>query len=177
MILANFLALDPSYDGKGLSDTSQGDREVWADFHDKPDLVAKIARLIRLGAELPETETPEDGEDEAFEGRILTRVHRSRERNRRLVEKRKNQRRKECSGSLTCEVCDFDFFEAYGVRGDGFAECHHKVPLAESGTTKTRLKDLAILCANCHRMIHVRKPMLLVGELQVLVSENLKSVS
>ena len=38
--------------------------------------------------------------------------------------------------------------------GKGFAECHHVVPLADLGRQKrTRLEDLAIVCANCHRMI------------------------
>ncbi|MCG3771892.1 MAG: hypothetical protein JW384_03089 [Nitrosomonadaceae bacterium] len=169
MKLANFLALDPAYQGVGLDATSAGDREIWAEFHDKPHLLATLAQSIRAGSTTEAAETVEDGEDEALEGRILTRVHRSRERNQKLVAKRKLQRRTECGGALTCEVCDFDFVAKYGDRGEGFAECHHKVPLAQSGTTTTRLDDLATLCANCHRMIHVRKPMLSVEELRSLV--------
>ncbi len=170
MKLANFQALDPTYKGTGLDATSIGDREIWAEFHDKPDLLAKLSASIRAGSLTDAAEIAEDGEDEALEGRILTRLHRSRERNQKLVAKRKQQRRKECSGALTCEACGFDFVVTYGDRGDGFAECHHKIPLAESGTTKTHLDDLAILCANCHRMIHVRKPMLTVEELRNLIS-------
>ena len=56
---------------------------------------------------------------------------------------------------LKCEVCDFDFRATYGDLGEGFAECHHVLPLAELAPgTKTKLRDLAILCANCHRMAH-----------------------
>ncbi|MNW10501.1 HNH endonuclease [compost metagenome] len=33
-------------------------------------------------------------------------------------------------------------------------EAHHLVPLAETGERKTRLADLALLCACCHRLIH-----------------------
>jgi 5-methylcytosine-specific restriction protein A len=129
-----------------------------------------LAASIRAGSTTTAAETAEDGEDDALEGRILTRVHRSRERNQKLVAKRKAQRRTECDGALKCEACDFDFVVKYGDRGDGFAECHHKIPLAESGATKTQLEDLAILCANCHRMIHVRKPMLSVDELRSLIN-------
>jgi 5-methylcytosine-specific restriction protein A len=176
MKLANFQALDPTYTGTGLADVSEGDREVWEELHDKPELLSSLAASIRSGASLDEAETPEEGEDEALEGRILTRLHRSRERDQKLSGQRKAQRRKECGGALTCEACGFDFALVYGNRGDGFAECHHKVPLSESGTVKTRLTDLAILCANCHRMIHVRKPMLSVEELRGLVQGSLNAV-
>jgi 5-methylcytosine-specific restriction protein A len=169
MKLGNFQALDPSYSGVGLKRGSREGEQIWDEFHDQPELLRKLAEAIRLGSVSDEAETFEDGEDEAQEGRILTRIHRSRERNQNLVAKRKAQRRTECNGSLTCEACGFDFVVKYGDRGDGFAECHHKIPLAESGSTKTRLDDLAILCANCHRMIHVRKPMLSVAELRSLI--------
>jgi predicted HNH restriction endonuclease len=28
------------------------------------------------------------------------------------------------------------------------------VPLAESGSTATKLADLALVCSNCHRILH-----------------------
>jgi len=65
---------------------------------------------------------------------------------------------------LECEVCGFDFFETYGERGNGFAECHHKLPLSH-GTRSTYLRDLAVVCANCHRMLH-RGDSLTVEELR-----------
>ena len=170
MKLENFHSLDPDYPGVALRSGSHEGTSIWDEFHSQPQLLNKLANSIRAGSITQEAETPEDGEDEAQEGRILTRIHRSRERNQKLVAKRKAQRREECNGALKCEACDFDFVVKYGNRGDGFAECHHKVPLAESGATKTRLDDLAILCANCHRMIHVRKPMLTVEELRSLIS-------
>ena len=169
MKLGNFQALDPAYAGVGLRSGSHEGESIWDEFHNQPELLNKLAESIRAGSITQEAETPEDGEDEAQEGRILTRIHRSRERNQKLVAKRKAQRRTECDGALKCEACDFDFVVKYGNRGDGFAECHHKIPLADSGATKTRLDDLAILCANCHRMIHVRKPMLTVDELRSLI--------
>jgi hypothetical protein len=49
------------------------------------------------------------------------------------------------------------------------AECHHVVPLHVSGATTTKLADLAILCANCHRMIHRGDPWLTPDELRDLV--------
>lgn len=34
----------------------------------------------------------------------------------------------------------------------------HVTPLHTSGTRKTKLKDLACVCANCHRMCHRSRP-------------------
>jgi len=68
-------------------------------------------------------------------------------------------------------VCEFDFSIAYGNRGLGFIECHHTKPLATLGTgTKTHIDDLALVCANCHRMIHRRKPWLSIAELKGMIS-------
>jgi len=54
-----------------------------------------------------------------------------------------------------CMACDFDFEETYGELGKGFSECHHLYPLSMNKKNRvTKLEDVAILCANCHRMIH-----------------------
>ncbi len=59
---------------------------------------------------------------------------------------------------LCCEVegCGFDFFEVYGDKGEGFAHVHHLRPLASfrDEGEKVTLDDLAVVCANCHAMIH-----------------------
>jgi hypothetical protein len=48
-----------------------------------------------------------------------------------------------------------DYAEKYGELGDGYAHVHHlemlrKIPEGR----KVTLKDLAVVCANCHAMIH-----------------------
>jgi hypothetical protein len=60
----------------------------------------------------------------------------------------------------TCQVCGFDYGARYGEIGRGFAEVHHLALLASSrGRIKVDVAtDVAVLCANCHRMIHKRKP-------------------
>ena len=62
------------------------------------------------------------------------------------------------SGNLICEVpnCGFDFKKRYGSVGDGYAQVHHLVPLKKAPPEgrKIFLKDLAVVCANCHVMIH-----------------------
>ena len=54
-----------------------------------------------------------------------------------------------------CECCSFDFGKVYGELGRNFIECHHIKPLAASKSgAEIGLKDLAVLCSNCHRIIH-----------------------
>lgn len=50
-----------------------------------------------------------------------------------------------------CEVCDFDFESVYG---EDYIECHHTVPLSELTSPGTDPSTLALVCANCHRMLH-----------------------
>ena len=74
------------------------------------------------------------------------------------------------NGKLICEVCRFDFAIHYGDYGKGFIECHHTQPLETLPEGhQTHLDDLALVCSNCHRMIHRRKEWLPVAGLPELV--------
>lgn len=108
--------------------------------------------------------------DEEFpEGKELTRIHKSKERNPKVVQ-RKKKKVLSTNGKLACEVCGFDFAKIYGQLGYGFAECHHIVPVSQlTDGQKTKLSDLAIVCANCHRMLHKGRPLLSVGELREII--------
>ncbi|HCY81662.1 MAG TPA: hypothetical protein DHV22_08690 [Xanthomarina gelatinilytica] len=47
------------------------------------------------------------------------------------------------------------FHKTYGDLGKGYIECHHITPLSQIlGESITTLHDLALVCSNCHRMIH-----------------------
>lgn len=53
------------------------------------------------------------------------------------------------------EACGFEFEKTYGEIGKGYIECHHLIPLSNFKVNKeTKLEGLALLCSNCHRMIH-----------------------
>lgn len=100
------------------------------------------------------------------EGQPKLQIHYQRERNQVIVSIAK-RRFKEMHGHLFCEVCGFDFLDQYGALGDDFIEAHHRVPLSESDfAVETSVDDLAMVCANCHRMLHRRKPWLSVEELK-----------
>ncbi len=102
------------------------------------------------------------------EGGVVMKMHLARERNPG-IRRDKIEAVKATHDGIACEACGFDFLNAYGERGRDYCEVHHRVPLSVSGETETSLEDLAILCANCHRMIH-RSPFLSVEELAVVVS-------
>jgi 5-methylcytosine-specific restriction protein A len=78
--------------------------------------------------------------------------HRKVERNRTAA-----KQAKKFHGTI-CQACDFDFEKRYGAIGKGFIEAHHLKPIAtlEEGVAVTYdvAADFAVLCANCHRMIH-----------------------
>ena len=108
-------------------------------------------------------------EDGAFpEGRRIEWLHKRRERSSRVVREAKERHARANNGNLPCEACGFDFQELYGDRGRHFIEAHHKVPLSElkeDQIAETFVDDLALVCANCHRMLH-KKPYSTVEDLR-----------
>lgn len=97
-----------------------------------------------------------EAEASAVEGEIRygTREHRSRESRLRAEKIASVLTRGE---ALRCEVpgCGFDFGATYGELGHGFAVVHHLDPIGDGGVRRTRLEDLAVVCANCHAMVHL----------------------
>src|SRR5581483_11692990 len=152
--LGNFRALDPSQTG-GLPHGSSGDASAWDEFASDPVCLHHAAEAIRTLLASPQVvsrvvDAGTEDEDfaEAEEGQLLTRLHRVRERNRKLVAMKKGEAL--ASGSLQCEVCEFEFGQQYGDLGVGFIECHHTVPVSELAPgQKTRLDDFALVSANC----------------------------
>ena len=90
----------------------------------------------------------------ATEGHRRLVLHLQRERNQTIVRNKKKQ-----AASLDCEVCGFSFSRAYGSAASDYCEVHHLLPLSNvEDSTQTRIGDLAILCANCHRVVHLHNP-------------------
>lgn len=177
MILGNFLGVDPEQETPGLSRNNRLQEEVCGEFAERPSDLRQVADAISRSCTVllkGSVRIDEPMEDEVLpEGRVLTRLHLFRERNRVLVE-RKRERTLAKTGRLACEVCDFDFARVYGELGEGFTECHHVVPLSElPDIRRTRLADLAIVCANCHRMLHRTRPTMTILELRTLVLTSL----
>lgn len=107
--------------------------------------------------------------------RSVMKLHKFKEREKSIVLAKKKQARE--LNKLYCEVCLFDFKSAYLDIGEGFIECHHRLPIALGGIRKTKLDDLALVCSNCHRMLHRKDAMgkyLTISELEAIVNKTKK---
>lgn len=185
MKLMNFKRIDPEITGSGrigLQGGAKEEEEVWKDFAHDPEYCREVSERIlnslnsAEGDELTKSDAEASDEDfyEAPEGALLTRIHRVRERDRKIVKRKKSLVLKKL-GCLECEVCGFDFSVRYGGHGDGFIECHHTKPLSDDDYRKnTRLSDLALVCSNCHRMIHKSRPWLQISQLRDIIRSSKK---
>jgi len=102
---------------------------------------------------ISDTEQPDEPSiPDTMEERRRFRYHKSIERNSRL-----SKAAKEYHGYV-CQICGFDFEKEYGELGKEYIEAHHLVPISElpqgQVTQLSPVDDFAVLCANCHRMIH-----------------------
>lgn len=81
--LSNFLALDDSYPGKGMSATSKLDKELFSEFKDNRENLKKLATSIRESATNHEIkkailsidDNEIDNEISRCEGKILHKYH------------------------------------------------------------------------------------------------------
>jgi 5-methylcytosine-specific restriction protein A len=67
-----------------------------------------------------------------------------------------------------CQVCGFQFSKKYKNIGECFIHVHHIKPLSEikGEYIVDPIQDLVPVCANCHAMIHQRKPAYTINEVK-----------
>jgi len=176
----NIIDQHPDHHGSKSNGNRLG-KEVLNDFLADPagmhNMAARIGELF-TAADASSIDVPDlDPVDlVAGEGGVALRAHLRRERDPKLRRSKLVDTRKR-GLPVAWEVCGFDYARTYGAHGLGYIECHHRVPLHVTGETKTRLSDLALLCSNCHRMIHRSKHWLTVEELKQLVDAQRKLAS
>jgi 5-methylcytosine-specific restriction protein A len=177
--LSNFLAIDPDYHGTGMKSFSKLDKQVFDEFKNDKLALTKVANKIKSIANKHDMgntlyKINDDLIEENLtvkEGTVTYKLHKHIERNSKINRKKKSQYLKE-HGKLDCEVCRFDFYETYGELGKGFIECHHRKPLhIIDEESETSLEDLALVCANCHRMLHRSMDAISIMELKDLTRE------
>lgn len=72
-----------------------------------------------------------------------------------------------------CNVCEFDFGNAYGDLGRDFIHVHHITPISSIGReyVVNPIEDLRPVCPNCHAMLHRTNPPLSPEQLKTIISE------
>lgn len=133
-------------------------------------LIARNFSIVDKRGRAVSLEPAEEDDAASFpEGRERYALHRRLERDPRVAREAK-QRRLSGTGDLACDVCGFSFGQRYGPRGHGFIEAHHTTPVSQlRGDTRTRLNEIALVCSNCHRMLHRRRPWLSMDQLRQLL--------
>lgn len=102
----------------------------------------------------------EDQDFSRSEGNPKLRQHYVLERRPEIVREKKRLFRLE-HGHLFCEACGDDLVGTYGEIAEDCFEVHHIIPLSQlRSSSSTQPKDLAILCPNCHAVIHKIDPIL-----------------
>jgi len=131
-------------------------------YHESPE---QFAELLAFANQKLIDDKPSIAVTETYEGRRRLVLHMNIERNPSLVQAAKASFA-QAHGRLYCEACGFDFSATYGERGDGFIEAHHRQPLGELSEIRlVNITDLAMVCSNCHRMLH-REPFMTIDELR-----------
>lgn len=179
--LGNFKFYDPDYEGKGMQGGSKLDKQILEEFYDKKELLKSIAKKIRstisdesLRIELSNIDIEKDEDFSVKEGKVIYKLHKYRERNNKINQKKKDLYFKK-NGKLDCEACGFDFQIAYGDLGKGFIEAHHRTLLSElKGEKTTKLDDLALVCSNCHRMLHKAINSMSIADLKLKLKKNVE---
>jgi 5-methylcytosine-specific restriction protein A len=99
-------------------------------------------------------EGPPESDEEIIQRREY-RLHRVIERKGNYSKKVKKHH------GTVCQACSFDFEKFYGKIGNDYIDAHHLVPLSSLKLgidyKYSIANDFAVLCANCHRMIHRTK--------------------
>jgi len=138
--------------GRGLGNTSKMDKAVWATFGGDKVATAAAAARIRQGIEIVRLVERHDIEHEFSEGRAVTEAHSKIERDNSI--RRKLLKLRKSTNSLYCDICGCAGEVLDDSIRDSLFEAHHTIPLSGSGEVKTKLNDISLLCANCHRLIH-----------------------
>ncbi|MDB4460805.1 HNH endonuclease, partial [bacterium] len=120
------------------------------------------------GADRPKEAPIFPYEEDFDEGAMALRSHLIRERSTSVVNRAKAMWQEE-DPMLKCDICGFSFVEVYG---EFYIEAHHTKPinLLKAGS-RTKPSDLAKVCANCHRMIHLGNQCRELSEVRSLINK------
>jgi 5-methylcytosine-specific restriction protein A len=122
------------------------------------DLATVLETYSAISDAAPDLRSPAIEGDEPSTGDEFDEDHTRFKAHRRIERNPTVSKRVKAAQGFVCRACGFDFRVAYpGVVENEFIEAHHLVPISQLKGQKVRrdpIKDFAVLCSNCHRMIH-----------------------
>lgn len=131
--------------------TNAGSASTLLDTNDKPEVEAE--------------------EIVGIEGKLLIRLHIYRERDRHFARMVRRHYKSQAGGKLICHACGSVPVKTYGPNGESCVEAHHKIPIEQlQPDSVTVVSEMAMLCANCHRVVHSKRPCLTVEQVSQLVT-------
>lgn len=116
--------------------------------------IVQLYRSLIIGQTASSSFSESEGDEPPgmnYEDATKFRMHKRIERNSALAKKAKRIH------GYVCQVCGLNFETKYGAIGKGYIEAHHLRPLASLKGTRIAMdpkNDFAVLCSNCHRMVH-----------------------
>jgi len=158
----------------GRSDRKHDIAQYYNNFAQLLDQVI-INDLNRADEMIFNESVSEPGQPEStLEEKLRIQYHYRIERNLQLAEAAKQIH------GYTCQVCEFNYEKVYGKIGHKYIEAHHLTPLSELPPNQTiklsARDDFAVLCANCHSIIHrERKSVLSLQNLREIL-QTMKSI-
>lgn len=138
---------------------------------DKINLINR--ELDRIGYHEADDRNDQMSDDQKIlyeEGRRLREEQYFSKRNHELITRKKRE------SDYSCEVCGLNFIEKYGDIGIHFIEAHHLERIA-NGARLSSLNDIALVCSNCHSMLHRKNPPYKIAELKNMINvQRIKTV-
>jgi 5-methylcytosine-specific restriction protein A len=142
---------------------------------DDAQLIEDLHRMLALYSQLNEQIDRITVRDEPANGPPIDLEEERRLRWHKRFEGRNTRAAKEAKRlqGYKCQGCERDYVSMYGELGKRCVDAHHLVPFFQLGEGSRRLdplRDFAILCAPCHRIVHSRHPEpLTIAELRTIV--------
>ena len=123
-----------------------------------------------------DSDTTEDDYKPA-EGITTLKELRQYKTHRRIERTTDNSRKVKRELGYTCQACGFNFKNTYGElslnkKKEEFIEAHHIrqiQDLPEGEVVEFNIEDFAVLCSNCHRMVHRKNPPYSINEIKKIL--------
>lgn len=146
-------------------------RELFIKAYEYDPWAAKILTVENIPDAVVAQFQPNDEADTFPEGKVKYEIHTVKERNKKLVALKKKLAYDK-NPLLPCEICGVSLKQKYGEAGEGIIEAHHVFPISLlTEETEIKLEDLILVCPNCHRMIHHKRPWLTADKIKLLLSD------